>query len=115
MTNLTDANRYLVTQVAEQSNHMGTKDIAMETITKLIQQLQGEIKTLNTKQAGQSTKKPDSASYNKGNLWSNKHCWTHGLGRNDVEACKYKSDFHKYKAKYLNSMGRRMRDIPEGT
>ena len=93
---------------------MGTKDIAMETITKLIQQLQGEIKTLNTKQAGQSTKKPDSASYNKGNLWSNKHCWTHGLGRNDVEACKYKSGGHKYKATSLNRMGGSTRFIPEG-
>ena len=88
MTNLTDANRHLATQVAAPANNMATKDAAMETISKLIQQLQGEIKTLKLKQAGQSTKKPNSLSYEKGNWWSNKYCWTHGVGWHDGEECK---------------------------
>ena len=44
-------------QVAAQANNMTTKDAAMETMQKLIQKLQGETKTLKSKQAGQSTKK----------------------------------------------------------
>ena len=72
MTNLTDANRHLATQVAVQANNMETKDAAMETISKIIQQLQGGIKTLKSKQAGQNTKKTNSLSYNKGNWWSSK-------------------------------------------
>ena len=83
VTNLTGSNKNLATQVAKQSNHMATKDDAMETMEKLIQQIHGEIKTLKTEQAGQSTKKPDSSSYKKGNGCSNKYCWTHGVGRHD--------------------------------
>ena len=83
VTNLTDANRNLATQVAVQANNMETKDAAMETISKIIQQLQGGIKTLKSKQAGRSTKKTNSSSYNKGNWWSNKYFWTHGVGRHD--------------------------------
>ena len=67
VTNLADANIHLATQMAAQANKMVTKDSAMETMSKLIQQLQGEIKTLKSKQAGQSTKKPNSSSYKKVN------------------------------------------------
>ena len=83
MTNLTDANRHRETQVAAQANKMATKGAAMETMSKQIQQPQVEIKTLKTKQADQSTKKPHSSSYNKGNWWSNKYCWTHRVGGHD--------------------------------
>ena len=38
---LTDANRYLETQVASQANSMATKDAAMDTMQNIIQQLQG--------------------------------------------------------------------------
>ena len=38
---LTDANRYLETQVASQANNMATKDAAMDTVQNIIQQLQG--------------------------------------------------------------------------
>ena len=41
VTNLTDANRHPATQVAAQANNMTTKDSAMETMQKIIQQLQG--------------------------------------------------------------------------
>ena len=40
VTNLTNANRHLATQMAAQANNMTTKDAAMETIQNLIQQLQ---------------------------------------------------------------------------
>ena len=88
VTNLTDANIHLETQVAEKANYMATKDASMDTLTKLIQQLQGEIKTPKTKQAGQSTNKSDSSNYKKETWISNKYCWTHGVGRNDGESCK---------------------------
>ena len=52
VNNLTDANRNLVTQVAAQANNTVTKDAAMETMSKSIQQLQGEIKTLKSKKSG---------------------------------------------------------------
>ena len=42
VTNLTDANIHLSTQVVAQANNMTTKDAAIETMQKLIQQLQGE-------------------------------------------------------------------------
>ena len=41
MTNLNDTYRHLETQVAVQANNMATKYAAMETMSKLIQQLQG--------------------------------------------------------------------------
>ena len=41
MTNLTDSNRYLEAQVAEQAKNMTTNYSAMETMQKIIQQLQG--------------------------------------------------------------------------
>ena len=72
MTNLTDANRHLATQVAAQAYNMATKDASMETMSKSIQQLQGVIKILNSKQEGQITKKPNSSSHKKVNWWSNK-------------------------------------------
>ena len=58
--------------IGKSNNHMATKDSATETMEKLIQQLQGEIRTLKTKQAGQITKKHDSLSYKKEKWWSNK-------------------------------------------
>ena len=67
VTNLTDTNRHLATQVAVQSNNMSTKDAAMETIQKIILQLQGELKTLKGKQAGQITKNANPPGYKKGN------------------------------------------------
>ena len=56
VTNLTDTNRHLAAQVAAQANNMTTKDNAMETMQKIILQLQGELKTMKSKQAGRSTK-----------------------------------------------------------
>ena len=56
VTNLTDTNRHLAAQVEAQANNMTTKDNAMETMQKIILQLQGELKTMKSKQAGQSTK-----------------------------------------------------------
>ena len=70
VTNLTDANRHLATQVCAQSNNMTTKDAAIEIMSKLMQQLQGEIKTLKSKQAIQTTSKTNPSSYNKVNWWS---------------------------------------------
>ena len=61
----------LATQVADQANPMDTKDISVATMQKLINQLQGEIKTLKTKQSGQVTKKPETSEYTRGNWWSN--------------------------------------------
>ena len=43
VTNLTDSNRHLATQVGKQANHMATKDNTMERMTKLIQQIHGRI------------------------------------------------------------------------
>ena len=114
VTSLADANIHLATQVAKQANHISTKYAAMDTMTKLVQQLQGEIKTLKTEQVGQSTKKPDSLSYKKENWRINKYCWTHGVVRRDGEACKYKSGGHKDKATSLNRVGGSTRGIPEG-
>ena len=77
VTNLTDANRHLETQEAAQAINMATKDPAMETMSNLIQQLQGEIKTLKSKQSGHSTKKTNSSiyssSYKKGYWWISKY------------------------------------------
>ena len=114
VTNLTDANRHLATQVAAQANNMATKDAAMDTMSKLIQQLQGKIKTLKSKQAGQSTKKTNPSNYKKGNWWSRKYCWTHGVSGHGGESCFNKADGHKDKAIYLNRMGGSKRGIPEG-
>ena len=83
---VSETQQHLATQVAEQANNMATNDAAMEAMTKLIHQLQGEINTLKKNQAGQSTRKPNSYSYKKGNWWSNKYCWNHVIGRNDGEA-----------------------------
>ena len=83
------------TQVAAKANKMATKDSAMETMSKLIQQLQGEIKTLKSKQSGQSTNKPDTSGYNKGSWWGNPYFWTHGVGRHNGEACNYKAEGKK--------------------
>ena len=79
VTTLTDANIHLATQVAAQANIVATKDVAMETMSKLIQKLQGGIKTLKSKQSGHSTKKTNPSGYKKGNWWSGKYCWTHVL------------------------------------
>ena len=73
VTNLADANIHVETQVSEKSNTMTTKDAAMEVMQNLIQKLQGEIKTLKSKQAGQSTKKSSPSGYKKGNWWSSKY------------------------------------------
>ena len=43
VTNLPDSNRHLATQVNDQANHMATKYNAMETMTKLIQKIHGQI------------------------------------------------------------------------
>ena len=67
VTNLTDANGHLAAQVEDQANNMTTKDAAMETMQNIIQQLQGELKTLKSNQAGQSTKNAKPSSYKKGN------------------------------------------------
>ena len=74
VNNLTDANTHLAIQVSKEANHMANKDTNIETMTKLIQQIQGEIKTLKTKQAGKITKIPDSSSYKKENWWRNIYC-----------------------------------------
>ena len=93
---------------------MTTKDASMETMSKLTQQIQGEIKTLKSKQAGQSTNKPNSSSYKKGNWWSKKYCCTHGVSGNEGEEWKYKSGGHKDKATSLKRVGGSTRGIPEG-
>ena len=62
VTNLTEANRHLTSQVAAQANNMTTNDAAMETMQNIIQQLQGELKTLNSKQEGQSTNNSNPSS-----------------------------------------------------
>ena len=41
VTNLTDKNRHLEAQVSAQTNNMMTKDSDMETMQKIILQLQG--------------------------------------------------------------------------
>ena len=41
VTNLTDKNRHLAAQVSAQTNNMMTKDSDMETMQKIILQLQG--------------------------------------------------------------------------
>ena len=56
VSNLTDKNRHLASQMAAQANNLMNKDAAMDTTQKIILQLQGELKTLKTKQAGQKTK-----------------------------------------------------------
>ena len=69
--------------MVKQSNRLATNDTAIETMQKLIQKLQGEIKTLKTSQEGHSNKKTISLGYKKWSLWSNPYFWTHGVGRND--------------------------------
>ena len=39
VTNLTDSNKNLVNQVAEQANHMATNDVSIDTMQKLIQKI----------------------------------------------------------------------------
>ena len=114
VTNLTDENRHLATQVAAQANNMATKDASMDTMSKIIQQLQGEINTLKSKQAGQTTKKTNLSDYKKRNWWSSKYFWTHGFGGHDGESCFKKSYGHKDKATSLNMTGGSTRGIPEG-
>ena len=114
VTNLTEANIHLKSQVAAQANNMTTKDAAMETMQNIIQQLQGELKTLKSNQAGQSTKNANPSSYKKGNWQRSKYCWTHGIVGYDGNACLKKSDGHKEKATPLNRMGGSTRGIPEG-
>ena len=79
VNNLTDSNIHLSYQVVVQAKNMTTKDAAMETMQKIIQQIQGDIKTLKSKQACHSTKKANPSSYKKGNWWSSKYCWNHGV------------------------------------
>ena len=93
---------------------MATKDAAIETMQKLVHQFQGEIKTLKTKLSGQVTKKIDTSGYKKGNWCINCYLWTYGVGRNDIEACKFKAGGHKGKSTYLNRMGGSKKGIPEG-
>ena len=64
---------------------MATKDAAIEIMKKLIQKLQGDIKTLKTRRLGQSTKKTDSSRYKKGSWRSNSYFWTHGFDSHDGE------------------------------
>ena len=85
VTNLTDANKNLITQVTKQANHSETKDASIETMHKFIQKTHGDIKTLTTRQAGQSTKKNGSLGYKKGSWWSSPYCCTHGFVGQDVE------------------------------
>ena len=73
MTNLTDANRHLEPQVAAQANNMTTKDTAMETMQKIILQLQGELKILKAKKSGQIMKNANLSSYKKGNWRRSKY------------------------------------------
>ena len=61
VTNLTDANMNLENKVAEKANHIATKDAAIETMKKVIQKLQWDIKTPKTRQSVQSTKKTGSS------------------------------------------------------
>ena len=72
VSNLTDKNRHLASQMAAQANNLMNKDAAMDTTQKIILQLQGELKTLKTKQVGQSTKNDNLSSYKKGNWWRSK-------------------------------------------
>ena len=62
VTNLTDTKRHLAARVTLQANNMTTKDATMDTMQKIIQQLQGEIYTLKSKQAGQIIKKSNPLS-----------------------------------------------------
>ena len=114
LTNIADANIHVETQVSEKSNTMTTKDAAMEVMQNRIQKLQGEIKTLKSIQAGQSTKKSSPSGYKKGNWWSIKYWWTHGIVGHEGDVCFKKAHSHKYKATSLNRMGGNMRGIPEG-
>ena len=112
VTNINDANINLATELSKQANHMDAKDAEIVTMLNLINQLQGEIKTLKNKKSGQVTKKTNTSGYKKGNWWSNPLCWTHVVGRHDVEACKLKSYGHKEKSTYLNRMGGSKKGIP---
>ena len=56
MTNLTDTNMNLETQVDKYANHLVTKDSDMAALTKKIIQIQGGIKNLKRKLASQHTK-----------------------------------------------------------
>ena len=114
VTNLTDANRHLAAQVAAQVNNMATKDADMENMQKIVLQLQGELKTLKSKQAGQSTNNANPSSYKKGNWWRIKYFWTHGIVRHAGDACLKKAYGHKDKATFLNRMGVITRGIQEG-
>ena len=93
---------------------MAAKDAAIATMQKLIHPFQGEIKTLNTKQSSQFIKKPSTLGYKKVNWWSNPYCWTHGVGRHDGEACKFKVDDHNEKVTSLNRMDKSKEGILEG-
>ena len=113
MTNLTDSNRYLEAQVAEQAKNMTTNYSAMETMQKIIQQLQGERKTLKSKKSGQSTNNANPSSYKKVNWWRIKYYWTYGIVGHNGDACLKKAHAHKDKATSLKRMGGITGGIPE--
>ena len=113
VTNLTDANKHLANQVANQANHMATKYSAVDTMQKLIQKLQGGIKTLTTRQAGQSTKNTGSSGYKKRIWWTSPCCWTHGAVGHKVIDCKLKAEGRNYKSTASNRMDGNTRGLPE--
>ena len=59
--------------MAAQANNMTTKDTAMETMQKIILQLQGELKILKAKKSGQIMKNANLSSYKKGNWRRSKY------------------------------------------
>ena len=86
VTNLTDSNKHLENQVAEKSNNMAIKDVAINTMQKLIQKLQEYIRTLKTRQAVLGNKKTGSSGYIKGSWGTSPYCWSHGAsGHQGVE------------------------------
>ena len=95
MTNLTDANMNLENQVADKANHMATNDAAIETMKKVVQKLQWDIKTPTTRKSGQSTKKTGSSVLKKG-IWRNSpYFWTHGLVGNQGVDYRQKAEGHR--------------------
>ena len=57
VTNPSAAIKHKENQVGKQTNDMATKYAAIETMQELIQELQGDIKTLTTRKSYQITKK----------------------------------------------------------
>ena len=64
---LTDTNKHLANQAIEQANNMVTNDTTIKNMQKLIQKLKEDIRTLTTRQAGQSNKKTGYLGNKKGN------------------------------------------------